>query len=132
MSTEGTIVDSNERNEKEENRKRGKLRKRRERRKRDDTEGGRKRVHELRQYVFKASPLGMTGRNSEIQERHHGIGPLFHRPCSTAARYGLCMLVVPTSVATDTFDIRIGVCMTQAVVRGAYRLPKVRERHNRV
>lgn len=61
------------------------------------------RVHELREYVFKASPLGMTGRNSEIQERHHGIGPYTGRP--SLFHRGLCMLVAPTSVATDTFDI---------------------------
>lgn len=33
-----------------------------------------RRVHELREYVFKASPLGMTARNSEIQEQQHAIG----------------------------------------------------------
>lgn len=113
-----------------------KLWKRGERRKRDAKAGGREKqragggwsssVHELREYVFKASPLGMTGRNSEIQQRHHGIGPLV-RPCPSVCSW--FPLPLPR---THLIYGSVYAWQRDGGAGRAYRLPKVRERHNRV
>lgn len=68
-------------------------------------------AHESPVRAFKASPLGMTGGNSEIQKCRGTARYRARSCCPCFAPRGPCMLVVPASVATDTFDIRVGVCI---------------------